>query len=301
MKGLTIGKKGTPLESVLFDNSELSLLSRGDGVEVLLQTIKKDKLFYVFPSDDTNVFEFYYILNGEISCDIDDKKEILRAQDHFTTKGISDPVHFTAISDVTFLWVTTEQTFVHLSKEIATMMEIVKDVEVKDRYTYMHSSRVANYAVKIARKLKCNKEELENLTTASLLHDIGKINVPEEVLNKPGRLTSEEYELIKRHPQDGAEMIKDTYYAEIAPIIRQHHERLNGSGYPDGLTGNDIGIEARIIAVSDTFDAMTEDRAYRKAFSNQYAMDELRRFAGTQFDENVVDALEEILIEEGKI
>jgi putative nucleotidyltransferase with HDIG domain len=301
MEGFKLGKKGSFLEKVLYDTNEISLLNRGDGVEILLQNIEKDRLFYVYPSDNPNVFEFYFILSGEIVCELNDEKIILGPQDYFSAKGMTDTIHFTALTDVSFLWVITEQTFVHISKDISSLMDIVKKVEVKDRYTYMHCDRVANNSIKIAKKLKLNKGQLDNLNFASFLHDIGKIHVPEEILNKPNKLTVEEFNIIKKHPSDGANMIRGTFYEDIAPIIEQHHERLNGSGYPHGLKGDEILLEARIIAVSDTFDAMTEDRVYRKANDAKYALDEIKRCSGTLYDPEVVEAFEKVLKEEGKI
>lgn len=302
MAGFTIGKKGNFIETVNFDNNlEMSLVTRGDGIEIIHQSIDEGKLFYVYPSDNVNALEFYYILSGRVECELGNKKHILGPEDYFSARGLSDSIHFTALSKVTLLCVFTEQTFVHISKDISSLIEIKKQVELKDRYTRKHSDRVAKYSVKIAKKLKLNKERLENLTLASVLHDIGKIHVPIEILNKPARLADEEFEIIKKHPVDGAEMIKESYYKELAPIIEQHHERLNGTGYPYGLSGDDILLEARIIAVSDTFDAMTEDRAYRKAFKEQIAIDELKRLAGSHYDEEVVLAFEQILREEGRI
>lgn len=301
MKGFEIGKKGTFLERVKYDISEISLLSRGDGVEVLTQSIEKDKLFYIYPSDNPSIFEFYQILAGEVVCEIDNEKIVLGIEDYFTSQGISEPVHFKVLSDVTLLWVITEPTFSLISNEMSSLMEVVKLVEKKDRYTYMHSDRVANYAAKIAKKMKLNLVQLENLSQAAYLHDIGKISVPEEILNKTSRLTDEEFAIIKKHPVDGAEMVKNTYFKDIAPIIEQHHERLNGSGYPNSLKGDEILLEARIIAVSDTFDAMTEERVYRKALNSKFALDELKSLVNTHFDQTVVSALEEVLIEEGLI
>jgi putative nucleotidyltransferase with HDIG domain len=301
MEGFKIGKKGSSLEKVLFDRNEISLLSRGDGVEVLIQTIEKDRLFYVYPAENPNVLEFYFILSGEIVCELNEEKIVMGPQDYFSAKGLTEPVHFTVLNNVTFLWVITEQTFVHISNDISSLMEIVNKVEEKDRYTYMHSDRVANYSIKIAKKLKLNTQHLENLNMASLLHDIGKVHVPEEILKKPTKLSTEEFSIIKKHPSDGAEMIRGTFYEDIAPIIEQHHERLNGSGYPHGLKGDEILLEARIIAVSDTFDAMTEDRVYRKANDAKYALDEIKRCSGTLYDPEVVEAFEKVLKEEGKI
>lgn len=301
MEGFRIGKKGSSLENVLYDSQKISLLARGDGVEVLLETIEKDRLFYIYPAEDPHALEFYLILSGEIECEYNDEKIILGPQDYFTAKGITETIHFTALSNVSFLWVITESTFVNLSTDISALKDIVKKVEVKDRYTYLHCNRVANYSIKIAQKMKLNRVQVENLNTSSTLHDIGKIHVPEAILNKPSKLTPEEFDIIKKHPSDGAEMIKGTFYEELAPIIEQHHERLNGSGYPKGLKGDDILLEARIIAVSDTFDAMTEDRVYRKASNAQEAFDVIKSSIGTLYDKEVVDAFEKVLKEEGKI
>lgn len=302
MDGFKVGKKGEFLETVqIDDNTTLSLITKGNGVEVLHQAIEEGMLFYVYPSENIKTVEFYFIISGEILYDIDDRREKLGPEDHFTTQGLKEPIFFTTLSKVTLLCVYTEQTFFHISEEISKLMKIMKQVEEKDRYTHKHSHRVAKYSVLIAQKLKLNKDQLENLTVAAFLHDIGKIHVPSEVLNKPGRLTDEEFELIKKHPFDGAEMVRNSYYYELAPIIEQHHERLNGSGYPYGLSGDEILLESRIIAVSDTFDAMTEDRVYRKALEDHVAIAELKKMSGTHFDQNIVTAFEQILKEEGKI
>ncbi|MFD1019739.1 HD-GYP domain-containing protein [Thalassobacillus hwangdonensis] len=298
LEGFNIGKKGSALERVKYDHNDISLLTYGDGIEVLSQTINKGRLFYVYPSDNHEILEFYFLVSGRIICDMNDGKVTLGPGDYFTIRGIEEPIHFEVVEDVTFLCVNTEQQFMHISKGISDLMDIVKQVERKDRYTFQHSDRVANYAVKIAKKLKLRKESLVNLTNASLLHDIGKIHTPEEVLNKPGRLTEEEFDLIKKHPGDGAKMIKESYYQELVPIIEQHHERLNGSGYPNGLKGDDIVLEARIIAVSDTFDAMTEDRSYRKAFTKEYALNEIKSMARSHYDPTVVEAFEVVLNED---
>ncbi|WP_335869499.1 HD-GYP domain-containing protein [Bacillus sp. 2205SS5-2] len=299
MEGFKIGKKGSVLEKVQYNQNEMSLLADGDGTEVLFQTIKKDRLFYIYPSENLEVMEFYLILSGEVECELNKEKVRLGPQDYFSAKGLKEPIHFTTLTDLKLLWVVTEPTFSTVSKERSTLMEVVKQVELKDRYTYMHSDRVANHAFKIAKKMNLDMLRLDKINTACFLHDIGKIHVPEEILNKPSRLTDEEFAIIKKHPIDGAEMIKGTYYEELVPIIEQHHERLNGSGYPYGLKGDEILLEARIVAVSDTFDAMTEDRAYRKAFTPQVAMAELKSLSGSHYDTEVVNVFEGILIEEG--
>ncbi|TFE00177.1 HD domain-containing phosphohydrolase [Jeotgalibacillus sp. R-1-5s-1] len=296
-----IKKKDEYIEQFISDSFDINLLARGDGTEIMVQHIAQGSLFYVYPSEHSNVMEFYYLLSGEITGEVYGETVILDPNDYFISSDLEEPVHFRARTDVTMLWVITEPTFHELSAEFQTLKNMVEMVEKKDRYTFQHNNRVAMYSVKIARKLKLPKEQLENLYISSVLHDVGKINIPEEVLLKPGRLTEEEFALIMRHPIDGAEMVKSLYFEGISTIILQHHERLNGSGYPYGLSGDDIVLEARIIAVSDTFDAMTEDRAYRKALSAQTAVDELVKLSGSHYDPIIVDTFVEILKDEGRI
>ncbi|MDQ0220436.1 HD-GYP domain-containing protein [Peribacillus cavernae] len=301
MKGLKISKQGNQIDVVHQFSNELSLLSRDNGVDIMLQTIYKDKMFYIYPSENPDVLEFIYILNGEIECDQDEGKVTLTTRDYFTVKGLKEPVYFTAKTDVTYLWVITEPTFQQVSEGFRKLTDITKKVEAKDRYTFNHSERVATYSVKIAKYFKLPVNMVQKLFEATILHDIGKIKVPVEVLNKPDKLTEIECDLIKKHPGDGAEMVRETGYCYLGEIIEQHHERLDGSGYPYGLKGDEITFEAKIIAVCDTFDAMTEDRAYRKAYSAQFAMDELKSLAGIRYDEEIVRAFEKVLKDEGKI
>ncbi|MFD0050582.1 HD domain-containing phosphohydrolase [Actinomycetes bacterium NPDC127524] len=301
MKGLKVIKKGSYLEKVKNNSTELSLLEQGDGVEIMLQSIKKDKMFYLYPSDNPEVMEFIYILSGDIELDEDGIKVPLGPKDSYSAQGLEKVVYFEAKTDVTYLWVITEPAFYEVSSDIANLRKIINDAENRDPYTFKHSERVAQYSVKIAKVLNMQNKQLKMLYLAAELHDIGKINIPIEILNKPGKLTKEEFDVIKKHPGDGAEMVMKTSYKHLAKIIEQHHERLNGSGYPHGLKGDDILLQAKIIAVSDTFDAMTEDRAYRKAHSAQYAIDEIKSMAGTHYEPEIVDALEKVLIEEGKI
>lgn len=298
----TIGKKGTSLEQVALNNFDMSLIAKGNGTEVILQNITKGNIFYVYPSENEGVMEFFYILSGEVLCEVNGEKIYLGPHDYFTATDIEVPVHFSAKTNVTYIWVITEPTFHQLSDSIRSLREVVQRVEKRDVYTFNHSERVAEYSIKIAKKFSLSTDRLENLFLASILHDIGKINIPSEILNKPSKLTDEEFDLIKKHPRDGADMVMDLYYGNtIADIIEQHHERLNGRGYPRGLKDDEILLEARIIAVSDTFDAMTEDRAYRSAFTPEFAIDELQRLSPSQYDPDVVNALIEVLREEGKL
>lgn len=299
MKGLNILKDGY-LETVSNGSTTLSLIGRAEGLELMKQTVLKGKMFVLFPGDKDAV-EFFYILSGKVEVEQEGSKVMLNAGDVFSSKNLEAAVHFLAHTDVDFLSVSTAPTFHYLSEEISELRKIGEMVEKKDRYTFNHSSRVSKYAMKTATKMNFDKNRIPALFLASILHDIGKINIPEEVLKKPDKLTNEEFALVKKHPGDGAEMLRKTAYADLADIVEQHHERINGRGYPFGLKDAEILMEAKIIGVCDTFDAMTEDRAYRKAFTAEYAMNELKQLAGIQYDPAVVEAFEQVLLEEGKI
>jgi len=172
-----------------------------------------------------------------------------------------------------------------------TMMALAQALETKDVYTRGHSERIVKLGVAVARRLGLPEENRELLKYAAILHDIGKIGIPDSILNKPGRLTDEEYRLVKEHPAIGAEIVKQVKALEpVASIILQHQERWDGKGYPYGMKGEDIPMEARIISVLDAYDAMTSDRSYRKALPVQTAIAELKRCSGTQFDPKVVNA-----------
>lgn len=163
----------------------------------MLQTVYKDKLFYLYPSEDPKVLEFIYILRGEIECDQDGQKTMLGPNDYYSARGLKDPVYFIAKTDVTYLWISTEPIFQQLSADSANLRSMVRKVEQKDPYTFRHGERVTINAIKIAKKLNLSTERLLDLDHASELHDLGKINTPIEILNKPGKLTKEEFEIIK--------------------------------------------------------------------------------------------------------
>ena len=181
------------------------------------------------------------------------------------------------------------------------MQTLSTTIEAKDEYTRGHSYRVAEYAALIAAELGWSSEEIQQLKHAAYLHDIGKIGIPDLILNKPSRLTDDEYNLIKKHTVIGAEILKDiTFVPHIVEVARNHHERYDGTGYPRGLAGEDIPYMARILTIADCFDAMTARRPYKNPLSVSYAVSELKKNSGTQFDPELVDVFIR-LINEGKI
>jgi PAS domain S-box-containing protein/putative nucleotidyltransferase with HDIG domain len=183
-----------------------------------------------------------------------------------------------------------------LKQAIAAIADMV---EQRDPYTAGHQERVANLAAAIAGEMGLSKRQLLGLELAALIHDIGKIHIPSEILNKPGKLTALEFEIVRTHPKVGADVLSNLHTDwPIAEIVLQHHERLDGSGYPNQLKGDDILLEAKIIAVADVYDAMTTHRPYRPAIGSKEAKEELKKNKGKLYDADVVDVCLKVVSKE---
>ncbi len=175
---------------------------------------------------------------------------------------------------------------------IQIVQALAASVDAKDKYTHGHSSRVAAYSREIARRAGFSETEQDNIYMMGLLHDVGKIGIQDAIINKAGRLTDEEFASIKSHPSVGAEILKNiSDFPELMIGARWHHERFDGKGYPDGLTGENIPEMARIIAIADTYDAMTSNRSYRGALPQAKVREELERCKGSQFDPCFADIM----------
>ncbi len=180
-----------------------------------------------------------------------------------------------------------------------TMLTFAKVIDAKDPYTRGHSEAVAEYSREIARRYGMPRRQLDNIYYSGLLHDIGKIAVPDSILNKPEKLTEDEYEAVKVHTFVGADILSSlTTVDNIAAGARDHHERYDGSGYPRGISGNDISLEGRIIGVADAYDAMASERVYRETINREKIREEFERECGRQFDPKIVKILLE-MIDEG--
>lgn len=208
-----------------------------------------------------------------------------------------------ALAPMIIAFFTISYVFLHYYENVQKLQQKVEEVksfnhkflttmaasiDARDHYTSGHSQRVAHWGREIARQIGMSPEKVEEVYFGGILHDIGKIGIEDEILNKKGKLTPEEYDKIKQHTVIGYEIIKQAgMFHELLPAIRSHHERIDGKGYPDGLVGNEIPLIARILAISDAFDAMVADRPYRKGLPVEEALQEIRRGAGTQFDEEL--------------
>lgn len=183
-----------------------------------------------------------------------------------------------------------------LSKSQHVILTLATAVESKDNYTAGHSLRVAGYAVNLAKEIKLSVEEQNRIKNGSILHDVGKINISDLVLRKPGPLTEEEFAVMKGHPLTGEKICRPLHFARpYLDIIRHHHERPDGRGYPDGLKGAEISLQARIVAIADAFDAMTSNRSYRAAMTPDVACARLREYAGLQWDAELVETFVKVI------
>jgi putative nucleotidyltransferase with HDIG domain len=176
------------------------------------------------------------------------------------------------------------------SRVLSTIYNLAATVDARDHYTCSHSKKVNEYAVALAEELQLKPLEISRLSTCAFLHDIGKIGISDEILNKPGKLNEDEWRVVKHHTQMGAAIA--SHAGQLAPCINgilYHHERFDGNGYPSGLKGDEIPLEARILAIADAFAAMLSERRYSAPLTREQALEELKRCAGKQFDPKLVE------------
>jgi diguanylate cyclase (GGDEF)-like protein/putative nucleotidyltransferase with HDIG domain len=182
------------------------------------------------------------------------------------------------------------------SRALSIIYALAATVDAKDHYTYGHSKKVSDYAVALGEALGMDNDKIDIIRAAGLLHDIGKVGIPDSILNKKGTLNDEEWKLVKAHPKLGVEILRHVIdLVNCLPVILHHHERYDGTGYPSGLKGENIPLEARILSVADAFDAITSPRPYREQLSSQEAIEELKRCTGSQFDPKVIEAFNKVI------
>jgi HD-GYP domain-containing protein (c-di-GMP phosphodiesterase class II) len=299
MSGLYLSKDDDCIERVEKKVEKLSLLANGNGVEIMHQRVHANVTIIGSPGSDANLMEFFYILDGKIICESQGESITLESGDYFYLKDLKQKAYFKTVTEVSMLYVANQPVFHVLSDKIKTITEMRMQVEEKDMYTHDHGLRLQDYSVRIGEKLHLTKGELSKLSYSAIFHDIGKINVSDEILKKPGKLTNEEFDCIKKHPLDGVDIINNTFLKDSALAILQHHERLDGSGYPNRLQGDEICLEGKIIAVVDTYDAMTSDRPYRNGMDPKVAFAEIKSLVGKHYDKKIVQCFEEVLKEDG--
>ncbi len=277
------------------------ILSETDEAEALKQAeIFRNKIDkYLHETDEHGIKFLNFSLGISVyPCLADSKEELVKSAVEAMQNSKHSPtgvkMYFSVFSDLKDKLVQTER---ELLGSLQTLLSII---DVRDHYTYGHTMRVVEYSIALAEEMGLSPVQIKNIKYGALLHDVGKIEIDTKILNKKGPLTQEEYDIVKLHSEYGANIVKPIFPLKSAiPIIRHHHEHFDGTGYPDGLKGEEIPIEARIIAVVDSFDAMTTDRPYKKAISYDEAVKKLIKNSMTQFDPKAVKAFIRTLKKKG--
>ncbi|MDP4152714.1 MAG: HD domain-containing protein [Bacillota bacterium] len=295
MSAITVNRDdGASRQPGLFVKLLSKLGSDENSVEVMLQSVPAGSAMWIDPAENPDTVEFFYILSGSVTLHNENDLIELAQNDSFYVKGLKKTVLMSSKEDLKMLYVVTTPLFVDLACFRDDLQALADKVEAKDMYTRGHGRRVMQYSVALAEKLGLNDISTQNLVVAALFHDVGKCSLSDEILQKAGPLTSEEYRQIIKHPIGSRRLLEPRFGHEIAYIAQCHHERLDGSGYPYGLKGSDLCIEARIIAVADSFDAITSQRTYNKPRSFQDAVKELLSLPEL-YDKKVAEALDEIV------
>ena len=280
------------IETVHVRGVQISLLASGDGTEIIYHKLNPGVRWALEPTEGWTALEYLYILSGELRYPAGNEFKVLKAGDSFHRNPVAEHFIFQSYQTTEFLYVTSQPIFHHYSKATHYIMDLAVSIEQKDGYTVDHCSRINRFSMLMGEELGFNAKQLLVLNKASFLHDVGKVKVPLSILQKPTKLTAEEWEIMKKHTTYGRELLESTQVpslVEAAPIVEQHHERYDGKGYPYGLKKNEISVEASIIAVVDSYDAMTTDRVYQKGRSKEEALEEIFRCRGTMYNPDIVD------------
>jgi diguanylate cyclase (GGDEF)-like protein len=276
---------------------EVALLARASNLDVIRQAFPPGVTFYVDSGADWPGFEFIYLLEGQLQYDGGGHPVVLEPGCFIVRHLARERAYFQTVTDVALLHVCSPPGFHVMQSETEEFYEVARRLDA-DEYVSGHCKRLEDLAVLVGQKLHLSGEQMGDLGYAAFFHDIGKAKVPKHILQKPGKLTDEEWKVMKQHSTWGREMLEGKDFLRAAArIVEESHEQVDGRGYPKGLKGDEISLEARIVSVVDAYDAMTTDRTYRAAMTEEEAIQELRACAGSQFDEQVVEALIEVLDE----
>lgn len=286
------------IETVTIKGLQVSLVASSPTAEVIHHKLEPGTNWALEPEEGWNALEYLLVLKGKLrTLPIDEAGTTINEGDSFFKHPVKELHTFQAVGLTEFLYVTSQPIFHRYSRIARDMFALVDEIEKKDGYTLNHCYRITKLSMIIGEALGLNSEQLLRLNLGSFFHDLGKIKVPEEVLNKPGKLSDEEWTIMKQHPIFGRELLEECtipVLASVAEVVEQHHERYDGKGYPKGLAGDEICIESSIISVVDSFDAMTTDRVYQERRSTEYALEELLRCRGTMYHPDVVDKFIEL-------
>jgi putative nucleotidyltransferase with HDIG domain len=285
---IDVRRAGTHLSAVVTRQCVSALVATGDGVEVLQHRLVAGGRFGLVPQKGWLAFESITVISGVLEC-ISGPMPLLGPGDTVSAWPVREPYVFEARDEAVVMHVSSQPMFESGAEDVRALKEMARKVAETDGYTHEHCLRVQTLAAALGRAAQLPPERLHWLLYGAFLHDVGKSRVPTEIVQKHGPLTLGEWVIMRQHPTWGREIVDGTHIAKAGPIIEQHHERLDGTGYPNGLKGDEICIEAQIVSIVDLYEALTSERPYRKALSPADAIVELRRYAGRFFNSDLVE------------
>ncbi|MGB5945521.1 HD-GYP domain-containing protein [Paenisporosarcina sp.] len=294
-------KEKPSLNRLIIGNSNATYIGKSDELAYGLLSVRPERSVWVrYTSDEgiDEVVEKYTVVLGELEVEYEDRTFVLQEGDTIDASKYPELLSFYSQAGTDILLEKTVSIYESEFRETEIVQRDAAAIEKVDGYTFHHCSRIKDYSIELWKKLDQPIERSRMLIWGAYFHDIGKLAVPLEILNKKDKLTPIEWELMKAHTTKGAEMIRNhelTWLRDSAFIVEEHHERYDGKGYPHGLKGEEISLEAAIVSVVDSFDAMTTDRVYRKALSIDEAIQEIVKGRGTQFHPDVVDVFLNLL------
>ena len=276
MDGIQFNRKAAG-ESTAENEPSAHLLAKQGDLEVMLYRITGESVVWLYPASDPNAMEYFFIHEGGVDLALDDGLQSLGPGESFSVSGLTCDVPVKMHGDTQILYVTNCPAYESLAHVDESLKDLLTRINEKDHYTSRHSKAVLQYSLAIYDAMQDRGPDIprEDLAFAALFHDVGKCFVPVEILIKPERLEQAELRYILRHPIDSGRMLQPKFGEQIAEIARNHHERLDGSGYPRGLREEDISLSSQIVAVADSFDAMTSNRGYNVVKSFLEAAEEL--------------------------
>lgn len=296
MRGFYFNKGDSFSSELGLSKDGLRLLAKQGNLEIMQQHIVKGAVVWLVPVENQDDLDFFYVHSGRIDIITDELNESFAPGDSFYVRDLKDETFLKVREDSELVYVSTAPVFDDQAAFQKDLLNMVAQINRKDDYTYVHSRNVMHYSVKLFTALKelCPAQRLEDMVVSALFHDIGKCRVPDEILKKKEALTGPEYEQMKMHTVFGAELLAKYYPEGVTGLVLRHHERLDGSGYPFHLSGDEIPFAARILAVADSFDAMTTDRGYNKPMD---ALQAARELAGEadKYDRRVTEKLLEMV------
>lgn len=294
MEDFKIFRTGTSIKEDVNKAGTFKLIVNDIDFEVFEAEINAGRSIICQPYESHDSMNACLVLSGKLYHM--NTKSFIMPGEYYTFKNLKE-THYISVEEKTKLVMIRKNGLfmeqVSVTNKIADYMDKIQE---KDDYTNNHCNRTGKLGVQIAIEMDVSEKAIENILYVGKIHDVGKIRIPSKILNKPGKLSKEEFDIVKKHSQHGHDIITESINnKEFAQIILQHHEKIDGSGYPNGLKGDEICIEAKIIAVADCYDAMTSDRPYRAALSNDIAINELRKYAGIWYDTRIVEILTKIV------